>query len=93
MTTAFVLSGGGSLGAVQVGMMQTLEDRGVVRDFLVGASAGVLNAAFVAGRGFSAASPGAHALSRHRPDARTREDDEHASEVKGPAQGQQVPTL
>lgn len=53
MTTAFVLSGGGSLGAVQVGMMQTLADRGVEPDFLVGASAGALNAAYIAGRGFS----------------------------------------
>lgn len=52
MTTAFVLSGGGSLGAVQVGMMQTLADRGLHPDFLVGASAGALNAAYVAGHGF-----------------------------------------
>src|SRR5688500_13739035 len=54
MTTAFVLSGGGSLGAVQVGMLQALHDRGVVPDMLIGASAGALNAAFVAGRGFNA---------------------------------------
>jgi NTE family protein len=54
MTTAFVLSGGGSLGAVQVGMLQTLADRGVTPGLLVGASAGALNAAFVAGRGFTA---------------------------------------
>lgn len=53
MTTAFVLSGGGSLGAVQVGMMQALADVGVRPDVLVGASAGALNAAFVAGRRFS----------------------------------------
>lgn len=53
MTTAFVLSGGGSLGAVQVGMMQALADRAVEPDLLVGASAGALNAAFIAGRGFS----------------------------------------
>jgi NTE family protein len=53
MTTAFVLSGGGSLGAVQVGMMQALSDRGMRPDLLVGASAGALNAAFVAGRGFT----------------------------------------
>lgn len=55
MTTAFVLSGGGSLGAVQVGMMQALADRGERPDFVVGASAGALNAAFVAGSGFSPA--------------------------------------
>jgi NTE family protein len=51
--TAFVLTGGGSLGAVQVGMMQALVERGVEPDLLLGASAGALNAAFVAGRGFS----------------------------------------
>jgi len=53
MTTAFVLSGGGSPGAVQVGMMQALADRGTTPDVLIGASAGALNAAYVAGRGFS----------------------------------------
>ncbi|HET7654343.1 MAG TPA: patatin-like phospholipase family protein [Acidimicrobiales bacterium] len=53
MTTAFVLSGGGSLGAVQVGMLQALCERGVTPDLLVGASAGALNAAYIAGRGFS----------------------------------------
>lgn len=49
MTTAFVLSGGGTLGAVQVGMLLALSDRGVVPDLLVGASVGALNAAYVAG--------------------------------------------
>lgn len=53
MTTAFVLSGGGSLGAVQVGMLQALADQGVSPDLLVGTSAGALNAAYVAGRGFT----------------------------------------
>jgi NTE family protein len=48
MTTAFVLTGGGSLGAVQVGMLQALADRGMVPDLLVGASVGALNAAFLA---------------------------------------------
>lgn len=52
MTTAFVLSGGGSLGAVQVGMMQSLAGHGYVPDLLVGSSAGALNAAYVAGSGF-----------------------------------------
>jgi NTE family protein len=50
--TAFVLTGGGSLGAVQVGMMQALLERRIRPDLLVGASAGALNAAYVAGRGF-----------------------------------------
>ena len=53
MTTAFVLSGGGSLGAVQVGMLQALAERGVQPDLLVGTSCGALNAAWIAGHGFS----------------------------------------
>src|SRR3954447_16667101 len=51
MTTAFVLSGGGSLGAVQVGMLQALAERGIEPDVLVGTSAGALNAVFVAEHG------------------------------------------
>lgn len=51
MTTAFVLSGGGSLGAVQVGMLEALTARGIRPDLLVGASAGAINAVFVAGHG------------------------------------------
>ena len=51
MTTAFVLSGGGSLGAVQVGMLQALADRQITPDLLVGTSAGALNASYLAGRG------------------------------------------
>ena len=53
MTTAFVLSGGGSLGAVQVGMLQALAERSVTPDLHVGTSAGALNAAFVAAHGTS----------------------------------------
>jgi NTE family protein len=53
MTTAFVLSGGGSLGAVQVGMLQALGDRGIRPDLLVGTSAGALNALWVADHGMS----------------------------------------
>src|SRR3954452_23727297 len=45
---AFVLSGGGSLGAIQVGALQALMDAGVFPDVLVGCSVGALNAAFVA---------------------------------------------
>lgn len=51
MTTAFVLSGGGSLGAVQVGMLRALAERHIQPDLLVGTSAGALNAVFVAGHG------------------------------------------
>lgn len=52
-TTAFVLSGGGSLGSVQVGMLQALEAHGVQPDLLIGTSVGALNAAFIAGNGLS----------------------------------------
>lgn len=55
MVTAFVLSGGGSLGAVQVGMLQALAARGVEPDLLIGTSAGALNAGYIAGRGTSPA--------------------------------------
>lgn len=51
MATAFELSGGGSLAAVQVGMLQALDERGIRPDLLVGTSAGAINAAYVAGHG------------------------------------------
>ncbi len=43
----FVLSGGAARGAVQVGMMQTLIEAGIVPAGLVGTSVGALNAAFM----------------------------------------------
>jgi NTE family protein len=48
--TAFVFSGGASLGALQVGMLQALYERGIAPDLLVATSVGALNAAFVASR-------------------------------------------
>ena len=45
---AVVFSGGGSLGAAQVGALQALFEAGVVPDIVVGCSAGALNAAFIA---------------------------------------------
>jgi NTE family protein len=42
----FVLTGGASLGVVQVGMLQALARRAIRPDFLICSSAGVLNAAF-----------------------------------------------
>src|SRR5712691_3255526 len=45
---AFVLSGGGSLGAVQVGMLRALFERGVCPDFLIGTSVGAVNSAWIA---------------------------------------------
>src|SRR5687767_12555674 len=56
MTTAFVLSGGGSLGAVQVGMLRALHAHGYRPDLLIGTSAGALNAAFVASHGYTSES-------------------------------------
>ncbi|HEY7844169.1 MAG TPA: patatin-like phospholipase family protein [Bradyrhizobium sp.] len=47
--TAFVLAGGGSFGAIQVGMMQSLARRGIGADMVVGSSVGALNGAFYAG--------------------------------------------
>ncbi len=48
--TAFVLAGGGSLGAVQVGMLKALAEHGVMPDMVVGASVGAINGAYVAAR-------------------------------------------
>src|SRR3954465_97645 len=48
--TAFVLSGGASLGALQAGMLHALYEEGITADLLVGTSVGALNAAFVASR-------------------------------------------
>jgi len=49
---AFVLSGGSSLGAVQVGMLQAMQAHGITPDLLVGTSAGAVNAAYI-GQGFT----------------------------------------
>ena len=46
--TAFVLAGGGSLGAVQVGMLAHSLGGGLVPDLIVGASVGAINAAYYA---------------------------------------------
>ena len=48
MTTAFVLAGGGSLGAVEAGMLRALLEHGEHADFIVGASAGAINGAYFA---------------------------------------------
>lgn len=50
MTRAFVLSGGASLGAIQVGMLQALFERRVAPDLIVGSQAGAINGAFIASR-------------------------------------------
>ncbi len=46
--TAFVLAGGGSLGAVQVGMLQVLIEAGISPDLVVGASVGAINGVHLA---------------------------------------------
>lgn len=58
--TAFVLGGGGVLGAAEVGMLQALFEHGVRPDLIVGTSVGAINGAFVA------ADPSAGALDRLR---------------------------
>src|SRR3990170_3371117 len=45
---AFVFSGGGPLGALQVGALRALFEHGVRPDLVVGSSVGALNATFVA---------------------------------------------
>jgi NTE family protein len=47
--TAFVFSGGSSLGAIQVGMLKALLAHGEAPDFVVGSSVGAINAAYFAG--------------------------------------------
>jgi NTE family protein len=54
--TAFVFAGGGSLGAIEAGMLRELIASGVRPDFLVGASAGAINSVFFAYQPHSAGS-------------------------------------
>jgi NTE family protein len=53
--TAFVLSGGAALGAIQVGMLRALYERGIEPDLIVGTSVGAVNGAFIASRPFTPA--------------------------------------
>jgi NTE family protein len=48
VTTAFVLGGGGVLGAVEVGMLRALLERDVVPDLVLGTSIGAFNGALLA---------------------------------------------
>jgi len=48
VTTAFVLGGGGVLGAHEVGMLRALAEAGIRPDLVVGTSVGAINGAFVA---------------------------------------------
>jgi len=47
--TAFVFAGGGSFGAIHVGMLHSLASRGITADMVVGSSVGALNGAYYAG--------------------------------------------
>jgi NTE family protein len=47
--TAFVFAGGGSFGAIQVGMMHALAAHDISADMVVGSSVGALNGAYYAG--------------------------------------------
>jgi NTE family protein len=49
----FVLGGGGSRGAMQVGALQACLEAGIHPDLLVGTSAGAINAAFIAMHGYN----------------------------------------
>ena len=51
---AFVLSGGGARGALQVGALRALWEAGLRADLWVGTSIGAVNAAYVAVHGFTA---------------------------------------
>lgn len=55
MQTAFVLGGGGVLGAHEVGMLRALSQAGIRPDVVVGTSVGAINGAFVAAGPASAA--------------------------------------
>jgi NTE family protein len=50
LKTAFVFAGGGSFGAIQVGMLHALVAHGVTADVVLGSSVGALNGAYYAGR-------------------------------------------
>jgi NTE family protein len=51
MTTAFVLSGAGNRGPLEVGALSALLENGIKPDFIVGTSAGAINALYLAAHG------------------------------------------
>lgn len=64
LTCAFVLSGGASLGAIEVGVLQALFEPGIAPDLIIGTSAGALNGAFIASREPTVTTPSSSARSR-----------------------------
>ncbi len=79
MKTAFVFAGGGSLGAIQVGMLKALSENAIRPDLLVGSSVGAINAAYFA------ADPSSHGISKLEEIWRSlhRDDVFHFSWVSG----------
>ena len=79
MKTAFIFAGGGSLGAIQVGMLKALTENAIRPDLLVGASVGAINAAHFA------ADPSLQGISQLEEIWRSLERDEvfHFSWVSG----------
>src|SRR6201996_5618257 len=57
VTTAFVLGGGGLLGAHEVGMLRALSEAGIKPDLVVGTSIGAINGAMVAAHPAGAGEP------------------------------------
>nr|HMN29444.1 patatin-like phospholipase family protein [Caldilineaceae bacterium] len=51
MTTAFVLSGAGNRGPLEVGALSALLEKGIRPDLIVGTSAGAINALYLAAHG------------------------------------------
>ncbi|MGI8411856.1 MAG: patatin-like phospholipase family protein [Solirubrobacteraceae bacterium] len=47
---AFVMAGGASLGAVQVGMLRALYERQIAPELIIGSSVGAINGAYIASR-------------------------------------------
>ena len=61
----FVLGGGGSLGAVQVGMLEALTEQKLLPDHVTGTSVGSLNGAVIAHNPYGAANPVIPCLGTH----------------------------
>src|SRR5260370_42443118 len=78
MTRAFVLGGGGLLGAHEVGMLRALSEAGIRPDLVVGTSIGAINGVLVAADPEGAAArlsrmgPGGGLRPAGRPEARGR---------------------
>ena len=73
VTTAFVLGGGGVLGAVEVGMLRALFEREITPDLVLGTSVGALNGALVAREPDLGGRRAAHRAVARRPASRRRE--------------------